>query len=85
MVLICELAERAYCKEVSSIIDDYIIEDRVFVFRRSGSARRGGQSPPYGKSLERHELCQAQSVNEVAAAGSQRGKAHLIFRQRMSA
>src|SRR3970282_1658152 len=33
------------------LIEDYIFEDRVSASRRSGYARRGGQSPPYGKSL----------------------------------
>ncbi len=41
-------------------IDDYVIEDSVLAFCRSGSARHGGHSPPYGKSLNRHELCKAQ-------------------------
>jgi len=27
---------------------------------RSGYARRGGQSPPYGKSFNSHDLCKAQ-------------------------
>src|SRR4030066_841141 len=50
------------------IIEDYIFEDSVSASRRSGyacpepveAARRGGQSPPYGKSLNSHELCKAQ-------------------------
>ena len=53
---------------VLHIIEDYIFEDRVSASRRSGyacpepveAARRGGQSPPYGKSLNSHELCKAQ-------------------------
>ena len=51
--------------ERHEIIEDYIFEDRVSASRRSGyacpepveAARRGGQSPPYGKSLNSHELC----------------------------
>src|SRR3989338_10795001 len=31
-------------------IEDYIFEDRVSASRRSGYARRGGQSPPHGKT-----------------------------------
>ena len=42
------------------IIEHYIFEDRISASRRSGYARRGGQSPPYGKSLNSHELCKAQ-------------------------
>src|SRR3990170_2846551 len=42
----------------SGLID--IFEDRVSASRRSGYARHGGQSPPYGKSLNSHELCKAQ-------------------------
>jgi hypothetical protein len=49
-----------YRHTLGRIIEDYLFEDRVFVFRRSGYARRGGQSPPYGKSFFSHDLCKAQ-------------------------
>jgi len=45
---------------LGNIIGDYMFEDRVSASRRSGFARRGGQSPPYGKSLNSDELCKAQ-------------------------
>jgi len=42
----------------------------ISVSRRSGYARRGGQSPPYGKSHSRHELCKAQYANSPGCSDS---------------